>query len=155
MGYYVQGYGNITIQKSNEEKAYQAMCALNDLDHLKRGGSWSALTDADGSRPSGMGFHPNRWFSWMDPNYPETCQDFLSVLNDLGFGVEVDSVSNGHTDYRVSYDNKSGQEDLFLEAIAPYVEGGSIEWFGEDGERWLNKFENGTMATLVGKIVYE
>jgi hypothetical protein len=36
-----------------------------------------------------------------------------------------------------SYDNKSGQEELFLAAVAPFVRPGSfVEWVGEDSTMW-------------------
>ena len=37
------------------------------------------------------------------------------------------------------YDNKTGQEGLFLHSIEDDVSG-KIEWRGEDGERWTTMF---------------
>lgn len=54
----------------------------------------------------------------------------------------------------VSYDSKIGQEDLFLEAIAPFSEG-YIEWVGEDGDRWRNVVSDGRVLHQAAKITYE
>lgn len=69
MGYYVRTtYSSAFIPKENLDKAYEAMCALNTThDHEKRGGSWSA------------GEQQKKWFSWMDENYPETCEDAAAL----------------------------------------------------------------------------
>lgn len=63
----------------------------------------------------------------------------------LDFQVSFDDDGNV-TD--LAYDNKSGQEELFLNAIAPLVKEGSyIGWQGEDGEMWVNVFKGGVMVT--------
>ena len=51
----------------------------------------------------------------MDENYPETCKDAQAILDCLGFETAYDDVGNLHL---VAYDNKMGQEDLFLKSIA-------------------------------------
>jgi hypothetical protein len=51
------------------------------------------------------------------------------------------------------YDNKTGCQDVFLEALAPYVEAGSyIEWQGEEGEQYRFDF-NGTSMTQRSGVV--
>lgn len=135
MGYYVRSYesdNNFKVRKENFDAAYKAMVALNDDDDAKHGGSYGP----DGVR--------EKWFSWMDPNYPDSCQDFGAVLEALGFVAIYDETGLVGLDY----DSKIGQENLFLKAIAPYVENGSyIVWRGEDGAVWVQIFRNGTMET--------
>lgn len=135
MGYYVRSYesdNNFKVRKENFDAAYKAMVALNDHDDLKRGGSFGP----EGAR--------NKWFSWMDPNYPDSCQDFGAILQALGFIAIYDETGL----VGIDYDNKMGQEDLFLKAIAPYVEDGShILWRGEEGAVWVQIFKNGTIET--------
>ena len=99
-----------------------------------------------------MTYHPAKWFSWMPANYPAVCKDFLSILKELGFEYDLDDSGNLGL---VHYDNKTGAEGHFFEAIAPFVQDGSfIEWRGEDGGeyRWL--FTNGTCSeqTVVTKV---
>jgi len=154
MGYYVSITNqNFFVPKENFDAAYKAMCALNDRDDLKSGGSWggNGIT-SDSPRPEGMTYHPAKWFSWMPANYPAVCKDFLSILKEMGFEYDLDDSGNLGL---VHYDNKTGAEGHFFEAIAPFVQDGSfIEWRGEDGSeyRWL--FTNGTCSeqTVVTKV---
>lgn len=156
MGYYVNGYGRITIEHDKVDDAYKAMCDLNQRDDLKLGGSWggSGLT-SDNPRPEGMSYHPARWFSWMDADYPSKCKDIVDVLCSLGFEVVITETTNYHTAYDLNYDSKIGQEELFLKVIAPYVKEGSIEWKGEDDTFWKNEFVNGKFIHRDGYIVYK
>jgi len=154
MGYFVNITNqNFFVPKENFDAAYKAMCALNDRDDLKSGGSWggNGIT-SDSPRPEGMTYHPAKWFSWMPANYPAVCKDFLSILKELGFEYDLDDSGNLGL---VHYDNKTGAEGHFFEAIAPFVQAGSFtEWRGEDGGeyRWL--FTNGTCSeqTVVTKV---
>lgn len=118
MGYFVEiEYSDAYIPKENLEIAYQKMCEL--------------------SRYYIDGRESTRTFSWMEEDYPEICKDAKEILEMLGF----------HTDYNTKgdllilyYDNKIGEEDLFLEAIAPYTYG-TIRWLGEDNKSWTNEFQ--------------
>ncbi len=125
MGYYVEiEKSTAVIPAANLERAYQKMCALNTThDHIKRGGCF------------GGGVQKAKWFSWMDANYPDTCKDAQAVLEALGFYTHYEN-GDLHID---GYDNKTGQEDLFLHSIQDDASG-KIEWRGEDGERWTTLF---------------
>lgn len=127
MGYYVQiSESTAKIPKENLTEAYNAMCALNTThDHAKRGGSWSG------------GKQSERWFSWMDSNYPETCADAKAILEQLGFETYYNDNGDLVIDY---YDNKTGQEDLFMESISKLATG-YISWKGEDGSKWKTTFK--------------
>lgn len=153
MGYYVTGFGHITIKKDDEDKAYKAMCALNDNDEIKRGGSFGGASDARNARPEGLNYHPHKWFSWLDPDYPSKCYTFLSILEHLGFEIREATPVNDSTTYRLYYESKVGQEELFLDACAPYLVG-EVEWVGEDGDRWRNVFADSVMVTQIGRSVY-
>lgn len=147
MGYYVRTTNtNFFLAKENFEQAHQLMCSLNQHDEMKRGGSWGGDgVTADSPRPAGMDHHPARWFSWLSADYPKEHPTFESLMTALDFQVSFDDDGNV-TD--LAYDNKSGQEELFLNAIAPLVKEGSyIGWQGEDGEMWVNVFKGGVMVT--------
>lgn len=133
MGYNVRTIKSTAhIPAANLDTAYQAMCALNTTHHnQKRGGSWSG------------GQETGRWFSWMDENYPDTCQDAQAILEQLGF--ETQYADNGDL-LLVSYDSKTGQEDLFLEAIQNLALG-RIHWLGEDGNTYTTEFLGHTVIT--------
>ena len=122
MGYFVEiEKSTAVIPAANLERAYAKMCALNTTHHHKKTGG-----DNRG----------NKWFAWMDANYPATCKDARAVLEALGFETHYAENGDLHIDY---YDNKSGQERLFLHSIEDDVSG-KIEWRGEDGERWTTMF---------------
>jgi len=139
MGYYVSGNGELRIKKENLDKAHDALMALQDAPNkAKRGGS------------SGGDKAPRFWYSWM-PEDLRTLTDTKAVFAELGFEVRDDE--NG--DLLIScYDNKTGQEDVFIAAAAPFIEDGDYEWTGEDGIFWLWKFEDGRMFVQQGNRSY-
>ena len=138
MGYYVNGNGELRIKKENLDKAYEALMALQDAPpNAKRGGSYSA----EGRR---------HWYSWM-PEDLRTLPNTKAVFAELGF--EVNDDENG--DLLIScYDNKTGQEDVFFAAAAPFIEEGDYEWTGEDGDFWKWEFRDGKMYLLSGQRIY-
>jgi hypothetical protein len=138
MGYYVSGNGELRIKKENLDKAHDALMALQDApDKAKRGGSYSAN-------------ERRFWYSWM-PEDLRTLTDTKAVFAELGFEVRDDE--NG--DLLIScYDNKTGQEDVFFAAAAPFIEEGEYDWTGEDGEFWRWQFTDGKMFLLSGQRIY-
>lgn len=130
MGYYVEILeSTFRIQAEHLDAAHAAMCQLNHKvpNKHKRGGSWPGKEKA----PE---FGPNEhcWFSWMGWNYHETCEDAQAILEELGF----ETFFNDEGDLCVEYFNsKTGQEDVFLEAISPLSKG-YIVWRGEEGDIW-------------------
>jgi hypothetical protein len=154
MGYFVQGHGTLVLRPNTEHMAYKALCALNDLDDLKRGGSWGGENDSTTQRPEGLNYHPGKWFSWMDANYPESCPTLQSVLEMLGFGTTITHTLENNIHITLTYDNKTGQEELFIQALAPFTIRGEIEWRGEDGTLWKEVITAGKYKVLEGKIVF-
>lgn len=154
MGYYISTVEvDFFLSKVNFDDAYKAMCALNDRDDLKRGGSFGGGDDARSNRPAGLNYHPHKWFSWLDANYPDKCKTAPEILQQLGFELSYDA--DGNIVY-LSYDNKAGQEDLFLEAIAPFVKRNSyIIWRGEDGEHWKQIFVDNRTITKAGYLTFD
>ena len=142
MGYYVSGEGWLRIKNENLPAAYEALMALNDAPaEAKRGGSWGG----------GVEGRTAAWFSWM-PADLRTIPTTQDVFRELGFEVEVDGKTGdvliGH------YDNKTGQEDVFFAAAAPFIEDGEYEWQGEDGEFWKWQFVGGKMFHVSGTRSY-
>ena len=85
------------------------------------------------------------------PEDLRTLTDTKAVFAELGFEVS----DNEDGDLLIScYDNKSGQEDVFFAAAAPFIEDDEYEWTGEDGTFWLWKFEDGRMFIRYGKREY-
>lgn len=128
MGYYVDTYDvNIFIKKEDFDAIYKRMCELNDHDELKRGGSYGGNNDKqDGDR-----YSRNKWFSWMDWNYPETCSNLPEILGQIGFEIYYE---DGNI-VGLSYSSKTGNEDYFLACFAGFVPDGSyIAFRGEEQE---------------------
>lgn len=157
MGYYVTiEKTNFTINKDKFDDCYKAMCKLNERDDLKNGGSWGGeKISSDDPRPEGLNYHPAKWFSWMDPNYPEKCKTFVEILEELGFTDLWFHPTNGDL-IGLSYDNKTGNELDFFNVIAPFVEPNSyINWRGEDGEQWQWFFDGEKLIHKFAEIVYK
>lgn len=147
MGYYVEIINStFKIPAENLPAAYEAMCALNNDNSQKRGGSYGGGV----AEAPHFGAHETRWFSWMPWNYPETCADAQDIFEELGFDTHV----NGDGDLCIiGYYNKAGQEDLFLEAVTPLATG-FIQWRGEDGYLWQDDYTGGKPESRSGKVVF-
>jgi hypothetical protein len=85
------------------------------------------------------------------PEDLRTLTDTKAVFAELGFEVLDDE--NGDL-LILCYDNKTGQEDVFFAAAAPFIEDGDYEWTGEDGEFWKWQFTDGKMFLLSGQRIY-
>lgn len=147
MGYNVNITGaDFVIPADKLEPAFEALKALNKRDDIKSG-------RAAGTRPDGTYGIIEQYFSWMPANYDETCKDAEAVFKELGFETYLNE--DGGLEL-TGYDSKAGDEDHFLEAVAPFVTPGSwIEWEGEDGTRWRHEFEGATITARPGRTVWE
>ena len=124
MGYYIfLEQSTAVLPKGNQAEAYKRMCALNDDDDAKNGGSFG---------PDGE----EKWFSWMDANYPDTCADAKAILADLGFWF--DENEDGDLLF-TEYDCKMGQESDFLRSIGDLLTGEMV-WRGEEHNLWRYTF---------------
>jgi hypothetical protein len=120
MGYYITlEQSTAVLPKKHQAEAYQRMCALNDTDEGKTGGS-----------------KDEKWFAWMDPNYPDTCADAKAILMDLGFWF--DENEDGDLLFN-EYDCKMGNESDFLRCIGDLLTGEMV-WRGEDHNPWRYTF---------------
>ena len=158
MGYYVTlTHTNAILPAANLDAAHTALCALNERNDLKRGGSGAY---AFGRTPEGEdpieGPHDKVWFSWMDWNYPETCPDVAAVLTQLGF--EFGTGDDGSIEF-FAYDNKTGAEEHFIAALAPYLTSSDnnppqFVWRGEDGALWRQVVLDGRAVEQQGKVTF-
>lgn len=156
MGYYVNIVAaDFGIPRKKWNAAFEAVAELNEYDGLKTGGRW------------GGGKQQERWFAWMDADYPAKARQkaesgdvphpLMYVFERLGFEWEITAPEGEDEELRlVNYDSKTGGEDHFLEAVAHFVTPGSfLEWRGEEGELWIQRFNGETMTVLEGRIVYD
>jgi hypothetical protein len=142
MGYYTQiTDADFLIPTANEAAALAALKALNgpEYNEQKQGGSWGA--GAEGKSEA--------WYSWMDADYDQKVQSCAEVFTMLGFEVEESADGLRLT----GYDNKTGQEDLFLNAVAPHVAAGSfLAWRGEDGTLYRFEFDGTKMIEMEARV---
>lgn len=154
MGYFVQiTDSNFVLPKENYEAAYKALCDLNQHDDLKGGKRYTNDGSLCGNdpRPEGLDYHPARWFAWMLPDYPKHLKSLQEVLKELGFEL----LENDEGIYGLAYHDKVGDEEVFLEELAPFVKDGSyICWEGEDGTILHQLFKNGKMKAqlMTGQV---
>ena len=156
MGYYVDATEvNIFIPKDKFVDCYEAMCKLNDRDDLKSGGGWNSEgVNYNSPRPEGMNYHPAKWFSWMDANYPEKCKNMEDILHELGF-EDIKYNDNGDL-VGLGYSSKIGSEEHFFRVIAPFVKSESyINWCGEDHDIWQWYFDGENLKTKTASINWE
>ena len=163
MGYYVDlikvdgsSTNKIMIKKENLQAAYDALCVLNtdpQYDILKGGGLYTSDgVSINDERPEGLDYHPGRWFSWMDADYHKNRKTLEEILNSIGFDTHFDS--QGNLSY-VNYSDKTGNEDIFFCALAPFIEDGvEMIWRGEEGEQWKWVFTNGEMLIHQGRVFF-
>jgi hypothetical protein len=126
MGYYVKiKESTFRIPAANLDAALVELKALNHKpDVEKHGGHFNK----DGAKDV-------RWFSWMPEDYDKHVKTAEEVFVLLGFECEQDPATG---DLLITdYDNKTGQEELFLDAVKNLVNPDSfITWMGEEGEMW-------------------
>lgn len=140
MGYYVNIVSsNAGIRPEVQPTVLAIWKAMNapEFDSFKNGGSW------------GGGKQTAKWYSWMDEKYDQICHTVESVLDMLGF--EYDVMADGEI-IITNYDSKTGQEDLFFEAVKPYITG-HITWEGEEGEQWTWNFDDKNDEMATGSVV--
>lgn len=141
MGYFVSiTDAEFLIKKKNLIHAYKAMCALNDIDSLKGGGSWRG------------GEKTERWFAWMPKDYPDQYKTAQEIFENLGFDCQL--LTDGDL-IITGYDSKIGDEALFIDACSQFVEDGSyMTWQGESGEYFQWRFVDGKMKVLEGTLTF-
>jgi len=137
MGYYVNIIGaDATLPAEKLDEAYARLVELNDHDEWKSGGTTT-----------------ERWFAWLDRDYPTKFSTAQQILEEVGFEIETNEDGLGNISI-MGYDGKTGCEDIMLWAIADLFEAGSeIEWRGEENETWLQRFGGGKKMTQVGGVV--
>ena len=148
MGYYVELIEyNAKLLQSDLDEAYKILCDLNQKNDLKTGGRYPRETSG--------GPHDGIWFSWMDWNYPETCENVVAIFQQLGF--DVYAADDGSV-ILCGYYNKTGAQDVFLDSLShlwkTQIDGENpyFIWRGEDGSMWRQEYVNGELHVLLPKI---
>lgn len=133
MGYYWETEDlKVNIDAKHVPMAFAVLKALNGRDDLKHGGSYSG------------GKTTAKWFSWMPADYDKTVNSLKDIFDLLGF---EDNTEDGLGVRLGRYDQKRGQEMLFLQVAAPYIRKDSyMICKGEDGSRWRYDFDGKKMT---------
>lgn len=148
MGFYVELIEqNAKLLESDLDEAYKILCALNDRNDLKTGGRWP--------REEKDGPHNGIWFSWMDWNYPETCENAVAIFQQIGFDVYAEDDGSIILTY---YNDKTGAQHIFLNSLSSLWksrfdgENPYFTWRGEDGSMWRYEYVDGETIILNPKI---
>lgn len=149
MGYYVTlDDASFVIPEQNLAEAWRRFQLMNDprMDFAKSGSySGGGKTEA--------------WYSWMDADYDKTMSSAKEVFEALGFetqdltGDEVVTSTSpiGPGLSLIFYDNKTGQEELFLYVVRDLVTPGSyLRFTGEDGDKYELSFDGTDMLYREG-----
>ena len=129
------------IKAENVDAAYRTAIALNADDSRKsvRYRGPEPLEKPAGSRS--LASNPEVSFLGVRWNYDEECKDLAEVLREFGF---VPEVAPDGAITALYFDDKHGDEELLLEAIAPYVEDGSmLGWAEGYSDMWSTWFIGG------------
>lgn len=140
MGYCVSiTEADFTIPSDKGDAAFTALCALNQRDELKGGCYY-------------RGECVERSFKLMPTDYDKTATSLAEILTMLGFDIETDDEGVSI----VGFDGKVGDENHFIEALAPYAPAGAyLNWVGEEQEMWRQEVTtDGTIEHLVGEIIW-
>lgn len=143
MGYYMnQEETNFFIPKEYHGLMLQKIKSLMVDTDAMRGGSW------------GGGGVVEKWYSWV---HTQTVLEAVTVQDALkAWRWEPDLNEEGDIVYLSFIGEKSGQDDVILNAIAPYVKEGSyISMRGEDGALWQWFFDGKELKEKYGRVVYE
>jgi hypothetical protein len=142
MGYYVNTQETVfSIAADKVAGAFEALKKLNHDDDKKTSGLVGFNMPDSG--PS---------FRWMDEDYDTKARDLKDIFDMLSFDGDYEE-DGSYTLY--GYSDKTGDEEIFLRELAPYVTAGSyIIWQGEEGELWKMIFDGESMAILEGKVIF-
>lgn len=137
MGYYInQRAGQFCIKKKNFAAALAAIKALALNTKAMGGGSSTG----------------EKWYSWVNTAEFVNAKTLDEALGAWRWGPGFDKKTGDLTS--LSFDGeKLGDDEILLDAIAPYVEPESfIEIEGEDGALWRWKFDGKTMTQVNAEI---
>lgn len=84
----------------------------------------------------------------MDEDYDKKVTSAAEVFELLGFDIET--AEDGAITL-IGYDNKTGQEDLFIQEVADLADTGwYLVWRGEDGDVWRQS----ALGVEQGRVVF-
>ena len=146
MGYYVTYDGEVSFPTDREGEIVAALKALNHRHDLKPAGRFPKTGDP----------YEDYWFSWLPSRYheDETLQTVVDILHLLGFDTNETQKVGGYTTIAVTYDNKIGSEEIFLNELSKF---GFVDIYatGEDGDKWRYLAKDGDLLQYNGYVSYD
>lgn len=108
------------------------------------------------------------WVTIPEGDWEDCFLAAMTALSDLDYGQEqaenlpdllalVFEDLNGEGDtFWLPYSEKYRESWIFpfLQAIAPFVTTGVVDWRGEGGDIWRHRFHNGDVVEVAGFITY-
>ena len=146
MGYYV----NITATDIKiPESLYPKICKhLLTSDFLSSANMGGGRSGPDGPE--------EKWFSWVDMIALKKHlkdDDLPAVLEEFGFDVMLKPDTGDIAD--LSYDNKTGDEQILFKYIAQALPGKhTITWSGEEGALWQWQISDFQLRTVDGVVLF-
>lgn len=141
MGYCItQSCSEFFIPKENIPDLIKAIRSLSgkDYEDQRRGGSYIS-----------GGTKNQSWFSWVDMSFVNS-NDIQDIFDCWRWNVELDD--EGNIDVILFRGEKSGEDKLLFDTIAPFVKTGSfIEMTGEDGYCWRWLFKDSKCTEITPK----
>jgi len=142
MGYYIYlEDANFHIKKENFEPALQALKNLMAKEsELGHGGTYY------------NGVH-TRHFSWIDSTSVLKAETLEAAMEECCWTVWLNK--NGDIDGIEFINEKIGDDEYILQAIAPFVEKGSyLNMKGEDGAMWRWEFDGQALIEKQAQITW-
>ncbi len=129
------------------EKARAALKAIKALDPARDTGS-------GGSSGGSFNFKTEVWFAWVITEEYKKARNLAEAFEAWRWGLSVNY--NGDWSDIAFNGEKYGDDDIFFDAIAPYVTPGSyIEMLGEDGARWRWVFDGKTCKQVHATVSWD
>lgn len=134
MGYYIEMIDSkFEIKKENFKKALESLKSVFVPENMN-------CYDYIGGKQ-----YPH--FSWVDTHEVLRSKTLGEALEEIRYEPEYDD--NGDICNVEFTGQKYGSENVFFNALAPYVESGSyIAFEGEDGDTWEWSFNNGKVEQI-------
>lgn len=116
-------------------------------------------TKARGGRsPQSGDVAEDYWYSWVNNKTCREATKLVTILAEFFDEAKLKAPTKDwpHITLVLEHCNKAGQEDLLMETMAPFIApNSSVEWRGEDGERYRWEFDGTGMKVQYAVYSWE
>lgn len=151
MGYYTQ-LVNCDVRFKKGTKMKEVLQHVKDTMFTDE----ALLANATGGRfPKSGDIAADTWYAWTNTKVCREATKLATILNEFFEEAELVKV-DGLVELRARHDNKQGQEQLLMQTLAPFLtDDSSMEWVGEDHERYMWEFDGTTLVEKYATLVWE